>query len=91
MTNLEAVRARFARHQGLPFAEVLSEAHILDVLNDHDVKYRERVFDPVTTIWGFLSQVLSETVTPGRRRYLMASTATAMKMSSVITADTSTR
>jgi Transposase DDE domain len=60
MTNLEAVRARFARNEGLPFADVLTEANILDVLNDHGVKYRDRVFNPVTTIWGFLSQVLSE-------------------------------
>jgi hypothetical protein len=60
MTNLEAVRARFARSTGLPFASVLTEANILDVLNDHGIKYRNRVFNPVTTIWGFLSQVLSD-------------------------------
>jgi hypothetical protein len=60
MTNLEAVRARFAHNEGLPFADVLTEANILDVLNDHSVKYRDRVFNPVTTIWGFLSQVLSD-------------------------------
>ena len=60
MTNLEAVRARFARNDGLPFADVLTEANILDVLNDHGVTYRDRVFNPVTTIWGFLSQVLSD-------------------------------
>jgi hypothetical protein len=60
MTNLEAVRARFARNEGLPFADVLTETNILDVLNDHGVKYRDRVFNPVTTIWGFLSQVLSD-------------------------------
>src|SRR5271156_6656526 len=60
MTKLEAVRARFARNEGLPFADVLTEANILDVLNDHGVKYRDRVFNPVTTIWGFLSQVLSD-------------------------------
>src|SRR5438034_2664853 len=60
MTNLEAVRARFARNTGLPFADVLTEANILDVLNDHCIKYRDRVFSPVTTIWGFLSQVLSD-------------------------------
>ena len=34
MTNLETVRARFARNEGLPFADVLTEANILDVLND---------------------------------------------------------
>src|SRR3981081_1229057 len=60
MTSLEVVRARFARNKGLPFADVLTEANILDVLNDHGVQYRDRVFNPVTTIWGFLSQVLSD-------------------------------
>jgi hypothetical protein len=60
MKNLQAVRARFARNEGLPFTEVLTEASIRDVLNEHHVKYRDRVFNPVTTIWGFLSQVLSE-------------------------------
>jgi Transposase DDE domain len=60
MASLDAVRARFARSEGLPFADVMTEANILDVLNDHGVTYRDRVFDPVTTIWGFLSQVLSD-------------------------------
>jgi len=60
MTHLAALRARFARNEGLPFADVLTEANILDVLNEHGVKYRDRVFDPATTIWGFLSQVLSD-------------------------------
>jgi hypothetical protein len=31
MTSLEAVRARFARNQGLPFADVLTETSIRDV------------------------------------------------------------
>jgi len=60
MTSLDAVRARFARNQGLPFADILTEASIREVLIDHGVKYRDRVFNPVTTIWGFLGQVLSE-------------------------------
>src|ERR1700719_3122038 len=60
MKNLEEVRARFARNEGLPFADVLTQASILDVLNEHGVTYRDRLFNPVTTIWGFLSQVLSE-------------------------------
>ena len=30
------------------------------MLNEYGVSYRDRVFSPVTTIWGFLSQVLSE-------------------------------
>jgi hypothetical protein len=60
MSNLDAVRARFARNGGLPFADILTEASIREVLNEHGVPYRNRVFSPVTTIWGFLSQVLSE-------------------------------
>jgi hypothetical protein len=60
MTNLQAVHDRFARDQGLPFAESLSELSILEALNEHGVKFRDRLFSPVTTIWGFLSQALSE-------------------------------
>jgi hypothetical protein len=60
MTTLEEVRARFARGQGLPFADALTERSILDALDEHGVQYRDRLFSPATTIWGFLSQVLSE-------------------------------
>jgi hypothetical protein len=60
MTSLNEVRARFARSGGLPFADVLTEVSIRDVLDEHGVEYRDRVFGPVTTIWGFLSQVLSD-------------------------------
>lgn len=60
MSSLDAVRARFARNEGLPFADILTEASIRNVLNEHGVQFRDRVFSPVTTIWGFLSQVLSE-------------------------------
>jgi hypothetical protein len=60
MTSLEAVRARFARNQGLPFADVLTEARIRGVLDEHGVQFRDRLFNPFTTLWGFLSQVLSD-------------------------------
>jgi hypothetical protein len=60
MTSLDAVRARFARNEGLPFADILTEDSIREVLNDHGVRFRDRVFNPATTIWGFLGQVLSE-------------------------------
>src|SRR4051812_24971110 len=58
--SLDHLRARFARNEGLPFADVLSEARIHDALDEHGVKYRDRIFGPVTTLWGFLSQVLSD-------------------------------
>jgi hypothetical protein len=60
MTRLDQLRARFARNDGLPFADVLTEPRIRDALDEQGVQYRDRVFDPVTTIWGFLSQVLSD-------------------------------
>jgi hypothetical protein len=59
MTSLQEVRARFARDQGLPFADALSERSIFAALNEYGVQYRDRLFSPFTTIWGFLSQVLS--------------------------------
>ena len=59
-TSLDRLRARFVRNDGLPFADVLTEPRIHDALDEHGVRYRDRVFNPVTTLWGFLSQVLSE-------------------------------
>jgi Transposase DDE domain len=58
--SLDRLRARFARHDGLPFADVLTEPRIREVLDEHRVAYRDRVFTPITTLWGFLSQVLSD-------------------------------
>ena len=59
MTHLETVRARFARNEGLPFADVLTETNILNVLDEHGVKYRDRVFNPVTTLWGLIIAIPS--------------------------------
>src|SRR5919205_339761 len=58
--SLDRLRARFARNEGLPFADVLTEPRIREVLDEHGVASRDRVFTPITTIWGFLSQVLSD-------------------------------
>jgi hypothetical protein len=58
--SLDQLRDRFARNDGLPFADVLTGPRIRAALDEHGVRYRDRVFDPVTTIWGFLSQVLSD-------------------------------
>ena len=60
MTGLDQLRARFARNDGLPFADVLTESRIREALDEHGVRYRDRVYSPVTTTWGFLSQVLSD-------------------------------
>jgi len=60
MSSLDAVRARFVHNQGFPFADILTEASIHEVLNYYGVTFRDRVFSPVTTIWGFLGQVLHD-------------------------------
>jgi hypothetical protein len=58
--SLDQLCARFARNEGLPFADVLTEPRIRVALDEHGVTYRDRIFGPVTTIWGFLWQVLSD-------------------------------
>jgi Transposase DDE domain len=60
MTTLQEVRARLARDQGLPFADSLTQRSILEALNEHRVRFRDRLFSPATTIRGLLSQVLSD-------------------------------
>jgi hypothetical protein len=50
MLSLDQLRARFARDEGLPFADVLTEPRIREALDEHGVRYRDRVFDPVTTL-----------------------------------------
>ena len=35
MSSMDAVRARFAHNEGLPFVDILTEASIRDVLDEH--------------------------------------------------------
>ena len=49
MTSLQEVRARFARDQGLPFADALTAVHIREALDHHGVQYRDRLFNPTET------------------------------------------
>jgi len=58
--SLDPLRARCVRHEGLPFADVLTEASIRDALDQHQVQDLDRVLSPVPTLGGFLSQVLSD-------------------------------
>src|SRR5829696_7725801 len=60
MTSLEDVRDRFAGNPVLPFADVLTEAEVRDALAEHRAGHRDRVFTPAATVWGLLSQVLSD-------------------------------
>ena len=60
MATLDDLRKRFSDNDGLPISDVLTESSIQTVLEDHGIEFRDRVFTPAVTIWGFLSQVLSE-------------------------------
>ena len=46
MSSLDALRARFAHNEGLPFADILTEASILEVLNDQGVTFRSPCVQP---------------------------------------------
>jgi Insertion element 4 transposase N-terminal len=43
----------------LPFHDLLEPDTVAQVLEDHQVTFRDRIFTPLVTLWTFLSQVLS--------------------------------
>jgi hypothetical protein len=43
----------------LPFRDLLSEARILAALERAGVKFRDRIYSPMVTLWAFLSQLAS--------------------------------
>jgi hypothetical protein len=55
-----AVRDKFANDNGLPFGRLLTRDYVLGVLADEGHTYRSRVFCPLVTLWGWLSQCLSQ-------------------------------
>jgi hypothetical protein len=58
--DFRAVRDKFARDGGLPFGRLLGREYVLHVLASEGHQYRNRVFCPLTTLWGWLSQSLSQ-------------------------------
>ena len=58
--DFRAVRDKFARDDGLPFGRILTRDYVLSVLEDEGHQYRQRVFCPLTTLWAWLSQCLSQ-------------------------------
>ena len=49
---------QFTSSLGLPFQQLLPESFIADAIDKEKIKYRQRIFSPIVTIWAFLSQVL---------------------------------
>jgi Transposase DDE domain len=58
--DFNAVRDKFARDDGLPFGRLLTREYVLSVLVDEGHTYRNRIFCPLVTLWGWLSQTLSQ-------------------------------
>ena len=43
----------------LPFSDLLDAGMVREVLREEGVRYRDRIFSPLVTLWTFLTQVLS--------------------------------
>ena len=56
--RVNILKQRFTQSVGLPFAKVLPASDIEQVLNEEGVRYRNRLWSPMVTIWAFLSQIL---------------------------------
>lgn len=56
--RVEILKQKFANSIGLPFRDVLPESTIIEALEAEKVEYRNRLFNPIVTLWAFLSQVL---------------------------------
>src|ERR1051326_5528663 len=53
------LRRQFLQDGGLPFSDVLTESVIAQALTAINLRYFDRIFTPLVTLWVFLGQVLS--------------------------------
>jgi len=56
--KVQILKDKFMITVGLPFKDLLPETLIIQILNELGHKYKSRLFDPIVTLWAFLSQVL---------------------------------
>ena len=63
-TSFGTVLTSFLQHDGLPFADVLSEEHIQRVFDEAGASFAQNepaaVYTPAVALWAFLSQMLFE-------------------------------
>jgi hypothetical protein len=57
-SRVQILKDKFNQSLGLAFKEILPESAINQVMSELKIKYKKRLFDPVVTLWAFLSQVL---------------------------------
>ena len=58
--DFRIVRDKFANDNGLPFGRLLSREYVLGILESECHDFRSRIFCPLVTLWGWLSQCLSQ-------------------------------
>lgn len=56
--RVQILKEKYSQSLGLPFKELLPETAIKQVISELKIKYKKRLFDPLITLWAFLSQVL---------------------------------
>ncbi len=58
LSRVQILVDKYSSSMGLPFQKLLPESFLADALDEEKIKYRQRIFSPIVTIWAFLSQVL---------------------------------
>jgi hypothetical protein len=53
------LRSQFLQEGNLPFTDVLSEESVSEALTAIEVRWNDRIYPPLVTLWVFLIQVLS--------------------------------
>ncbi|MBD2511884.1 IS4 family transposase [Nostoc muscorum FACHB-395] len=56
--RVQILKDKFGQSLGLPFKELLPSSVIEQAMKELKIRYYQRLFDPVVTLWAFLSQVL---------------------------------
>lgn len=56
--RVQVLKTKFTTSLGLPFRDILPEWEIQQAIDELQIKYRRRLFDPFVTLWVFLSQML---------------------------------
>ena len=56
--QIDWFRRQFAQHTGLPFSQVLPAQLVVTALQSLGVRFYDSLYNPVTVLWLFLSQVM---------------------------------
>lgn len=56
----EILKQKFQNSLALPWEQVLTEEVSQQVVEQQQVRYRQRFYTPVVTLWAWLSQVLDQ-------------------------------